>query len=82
MERPPDGGGISLEGRGRASRARLLWALSRNFPIAYREQIGNMDAAFSSELRVMLVLNPAIMIALAALISSVSAFVWAVRRKP
>jgi hypothetical protein len=31
---------------------------------------------------VMLVLDPAMMIALAALISSVSAFVWAVRRKP
>jgi hypothetical protein len=30
----------------------------------------------------MLVLNPEMMIALAALISSVSAFVWAVRRKP
>jgi hypothetical protein len=31
---------------------------------------------------VMLVLDPVMMIALAALISSVSAFVWAVRRKP
>jgi hypothetical protein len=30
----------------------------------------------------MLVLNPEMMIALAALISSVSAFVWAIRRKP
>jgi hypothetical protein len=30
----------------------------------------------------MLVLDPAMMIALAALISAVSAFVWAVRRKP
>ena len=30
----------------------------------------------------MLVLDPAIMIALAALISSLSAFVWSVRRKP
>jgi hypothetical protein len=30
----------------------------------------------------MLILDPALMIALAALISSVSAFVWAVRRKP
>jgi hypothetical protein len=30
----------------------------------------------------MLVLDPAMLIALAALISSVSAFVWAVRRKP
>jgi hypothetical protein len=36
----------------------------------------------SSESRVMLVLNPEMMIALAALISSVSAFVWALRRKP
>jgi hypothetical protein len=30
----------------------------------------------------MLILDPALMIALAALISSVSAFIWAVRRKP
>jgi hypothetical protein len=30
----------------------------------------------------MLVLNPEMMIALAALISSVSAFIWALRRKP
>jgi hypothetical protein len=30
----------------------------------------------------MLVLNPAMLIALAALISSLSAFVWALRRKP
>ena len=30
----------------------------------------------------MLVLNPALLIALAALISSLSAFVWSVRRKP
>ena len=30
----------------------------------------------------MLILNPALMIGLAALISSVSALVWAMRRKP
>jgi hypothetical protein len=30
----------------------------------------------------MLVLDPAILIAFAALISSLSAFVWAVRRRP
>jgi hypothetical protein len=30
----------------------------------------------------MLVLDPAMLIALAALISSLSAFIWAVRRKP
>ena len=30
----------------------------------------------------MLVLDPPLLIALAAVISSVSAFVWAVRRKP
>lgn len=30
----------------------------------------------------MLILDPALMIALAALISSLSAFIWAVRRKP
>jgi hypothetical protein len=34
------------------------------------------------ESSVMLVLNPAMLIAIAALISSLSAFVWAVRRKP
>jgi hypothetical protein len=30
----------------------------------------------------MLVLNPSMLIAVAALISSLSAFIWAVRRKP
>jgi hypothetical protein len=30
----------------------------------------------------MLILDPAMLIALAAIISSLSAFVWAVRRKP
>lgn len=30
----------------------------------------------------MLVLNPAMLIAIAALISSLSAFVWSLRRKP
>jgi hypothetical protein len=30
----------------------------------------------------MLILDPAILIAIAALISSLSAFVWAIRRKP
>jgi hypothetical protein len=30
----------------------------------------------------MLVIDPALLIALAALISSLSAFIWAVRRKP
>jgi hypothetical protein len=32
--------------------------------------------------RNMLVLDPALLIAIAAVISSVSAFIWAVRRKP
>lgn len=32
--------------------------------------------------RAMLILDPAMLIALAALVSSLSAFVWAVRRKP
>jgi hypothetical protein len=36
----------------------------------------------SSESLQMLVLDPSMLIAVAALISSVSAFVWAVRRKP
>jgi hypothetical protein len=30
----------------------------------------------------MLILDPALLIAIAALISSLSAFIWAVRRKP
>ena len=30
----------------------------------------------------MLVLDPALLVALAALVSSFSAFIWAVRRKP
>ena len=30
----------------------------------------------------MLILDPAMLVALAALISSLSAFIWAVRRKP
>lgn len=30
----------------------------------------------------MLVLDPAILIAIAALVSSLSAFIWALRRKP
>ena len=34
------------------------------------------------ESRLMLFIDPAMLIALAALISSLSAFVWAVRRKP
>jgi hypothetical protein len=34
------------------------------------------------ESHLMLVLDPAMLIALAALISSLSAFVWSVRRKP
>ena len=54
----------------------------RNLPIASREQIGNIWTAFRSESLVMFVIDPAMLIALAALISSLSAFVWAVRRKP
>jgi len=34
------------------------------------------------ESRLMLVIDPAMLIAVAAVISSLSAFVWAVRRKP
>jgi hypothetical protein len=41
-----------------------------------------MGVRFCSESLVMLVLDPAVLIALAALISSLSAFVWALRRKP
>ena len=39
----------------------------------------NMRAVESQR---MLVIDPAILIAIAALISSLSAFVWSVRRKP
>jgi hypothetical protein len=35
-----------------------------------------------SRSRLMLVLDPPLLIAIAALISSLSAFIWAVRRKP
>jgi hypothetical protein len=41
-----------------------------------------MDPRLCSESPVMLVLDPALLIALAAPISSLSAFIWAVRRKP
>lgn len=41
-----------------------------------------MGSALKPELLVMLVLDPALMIGLAALISSLSALVWAMRRKP
>jgi len=41
-----------------------------------------MELRLSSESPVMLVLDPALLIAVAAVISSLSAFVWAVRRKP
>ena len=61
--------------------------LTRHFPIAYREQIGNMDKPIRqlrSGLRrpEVVVLDPAALFAVAAFISSVSALVWAVRRKP
>ncbi len=41
-----------------------------------------MGSALKPESLVMLVLDPALMIGLAALISSLSALVWAMRRKP
>lgn len=41
-----------------------------------------MENSAPLESREMLVLDPAFLIALAALISSLSAFVWSVRRKP
>ena len=52
---------------------------ARHFPIATREQIGNMETLGVAQ---MLVLDPSMLVAVAALISSLSAFVWAVRRKP
>jgi hypothetical protein len=54
--------------------------MTRHFPIDYRERIGNKGAPLESHL--MLVLDPALLIALAALISSLAAVIWAVRRKP
>ncbi|WP_294071450.1 hypothetical protein [Sphingomonas sp.] len=39
-------------------------------------------AAIRPESHPMVLIDPALLIALAALISSLSAFVWAVRRKP
>jgi hypothetical protein len=48
-----------------------------------QEQIGNMaDASFAVEPPVMHLPDPSFLIALAALVSSLSAFVWSVRRKP
>ena len=52
---------------------------ARNIPIDRRKQIVNMRAVESQR---MLVIDPAILVAIAALISSLSAFVWSVRRKP
>ena len=52
---------------------------NRNFPIDYREQIGNIEG---DGVACMLVLDPSMLLAIAALVSSLSAFVWAVRRKP
>jgi len=96
-EHPPDGARLSLEVvRGQASAGRspqtmLLASLrpafavetlrnsrNRKFPIDYREQMRNMRRRS----RFMLIIDPAMLIALAAIISSLSALVWAVRRKP
>jgi hypothetical protein len=72
-ERPPDGARLRLEGvRGQAR-------INRYFPIASRERIGNNGAVESLP---MLVLTPAMLIAIAALISACSAFIWTLRRKP
>ena len=51
----------------------------RKFPIAQQEQIGNIGLRSES---LMLVLDPPMVAALAAVITSLSAFVWAIRRKP
>jgi hypothetical protein len=51
----------------------------RLLPIDDREKIGNTGGLESPP---MLVFDPAMLIALAALISSLSAFIWSVRRKP
>jgi hypothetical protein len=53
----------------------------RDIPIAHREVIGN-KAELIARSRSMFVIDPPMLIALAALISSLSAFVWSVRRKP
>jgi len=54
-------------------------AKNRNLPIENRKQTVNMEAR---SLPPMLVLDPLFLIGLAALISSLSAFVWAIRRRP
>jgi hypothetical protein len=77
VERPPDGARLSGGALGEQDSGTAR--KSRYFPIASREQIGNNEPV---ELLVMLVLDPSFLIALAALVSSLSAFVWAVRRKP
>jgi len=51
----------------------------RIFPIANRDYIGNMRIR---ESRSMVILDAPMLVAIATLISSISAFVWAVRRKP
>jgi len=51
----------------------------RKFPIAQQEQIGNIGLRSES---LMLVLDPPMIVAVAAVVSSFSALVWALRRKP
>jgi hypothetical protein len=63
----------------KASQANLSTSVDRFFPIVSREQIGNIGAM---ESHTALVLDPATLIALATLISSLSALIWSVRRKP
>ena len=65
----------------------MLLHPDRHFPIASREHVGNKkkpSRCWSTGWRrpEVLVLDPAALFAVAALIGSVSALVWAVRRKP
>ena len=50
---------------------------NRNLPIAMREQMENSDLGES----LMLDLNPPMLLAIAALISSLSALIWSLRRR-
>ena len=75
------GKGLAPTSRDRCTKAapgQLNHPDDRSFPIENRERIVNMAAGVAP----MLVLDPAFLIALAALISSLSALIWAVRRKP
>jgi hypothetical protein len=70
--------GLKLRKFGERNKRLRAFICDRYFPIDRRKQMMNMDRRS----RAMLILDPAMLIALAAIISSLSAFVWALRRRP